>query len=120
VRKAERAGLTVECDTSGSLVPAVYELFEQSLERWGRQQHEPLALARWRGRRRDPVRKFDLMASMLGEACQIWVARLGGRPAAAIVVLLLRGKNAHYTRGMMDKDLAGPTRANYLLHKLAI
>ena len=41
-----------------------------------------------------------------------------GRPAAAILVL--QSGNAHYTRGMMDKSLAGPTRANYLLHSLAI
>jgi hypothetical protein len=118
VRKAERSGLTVECDTSGSLVPVLYELFERSLERWGRQQHEPRALARWRGRRRDPVRKFELMARTLGEACRIWVAWKGERAAAAILVL--QGANAHYTRGAMDKDLAGPTRANYLLHRLAI
>ena len=118
VRKAERSGLEVERDTSGRLVPVLYELFERSLERWARQQHEPPALARWRGRRRDPVRKFELMARTLGEACRIWVARKDGRAVAAILVL--QGENAHYTRGVMDKDLAGPTRANYLLHKLAI
>ena len=30
------------------------------------------------------------------------------------------GNNANYTRGVMDRDLAAPTRANDLLHKLAI
>jgi Acetyltransferase (GNAT) domain len=119
VRKAERSGVTVECDTSGRLVPVLYELFEQSLERWAGQQHEPRRLARWRGRRRDPIRKFELMAATLKEACRIWVAwTTEGQPAAAILVL--QGRNAHYTRGMMNKDLAGPTRANYLLHKMAI
>ena len=54
VRKAERSGLTVERDTSGKLVPVVYELFERSIDRWARQQHEPLPLARWRRRRQDP------------------------------------------------------------------
>jgi lipid II:glycine glycyltransferase (peptidoglycan interpeptide bridge formation enzyme) len=58
------------------------------------------------------------MARTLGEACRVWVAWAEGQPAAAILVL--QGTNAHYTRGMMDKDLAGPTRANYLLHQLAI
>jgi hypothetical protein len=119
VRKAERSRLTVECDTSGRLVPVLYELFEQSLERWAGQQHEPRRLARWRGRRRDPIRKFELMAEALKDACRIWVAWTAeGQPAAAILVL--QGRNAHYTRGMMNKDLAGPTRANYLLHKVAI
>jgi lipid II:glycine glycyltransferase (peptidoglycan interpeptide bridge formation enzyme) len=46
------------------------------------------------------------------------VARHCGEPVAAIVVL--RGPNDHYTRGAMRKELAGPTRANFLLHWLAI
>jgi hypothetical protein len=55
----------------------------------------------------------------LRDACRISVAWTPeGEPAAAILVL--QGRNAHYTRGMMNKDLAGPTRANYLLHKIAI
>jgi lipid II:glycine glycyltransferase (peptidoglycan interpeptide bridge formation enzyme) len=70
-----------------------------------------------RGRRRDPIEKLQAIAG-LGEACRIWAAFKDGRPAAAIVVL--QGANAHYTRGAMDKELAGPTRANYLLHSLAI
>ncbi|MDQ6804931.1 MAG: GNAT family N-acetyltransferase [Actinomycetota bacterium] len=118
VRKAERSGLTVECDTTGRLVPDFYELFERSLERWGRQQREPAALARWRGHRRDSKRKFEIMAQTLGGCCRIWLASKEGRPVAAILVL--QGANAHYTRGAMEKDLAGPTRANYLLHRLAI
>jgi hypothetical protein len=118
VRKAERAGLTVERDVRGRLVPVFYELFEQSLDRWAEQQHEPAALARWRGRHRDPIRKFESMAASLDGACRIWVAWHKGCPAAAILVL--QGANAHYTRGVMDKRIAGPTRANYLLHSLAI
>jgi Acetyltransferase (GNAT) domain len=118
VRKAERSGLTVERDTTGRLVPVVYDLFERSLDRWARQQNEPRALARWRGHSRDPRGKFTLIARALGEACRIWVAWRDGQPAAAILVM--QGVNANYTRGMMDKEVAGPTRANYLLHQLAI
>ena len=118
LRKAERAGLTVERDTSGRLVGVVYELFERSLERWARQQNEPLFLARWRRRHVDPIRKFRVIAETLGEMCRTWVAWCDGRPAAAIVVL--QGRNASYVRGMMDREIAGPTAANYLLHRLAI
>jgi hypothetical protein len=118
VRKAERAGLTVERDTSGRLVRVLYELFELSLERWARHQHEPLRFARWRRRRVDPIRKFQIIAETLGDACRIWVARHDGQPAAAMLVL--QDGNASYVRGMMDIELAGPTRANYLLHRLAI
>ncbi|HEY6757864.1 MAG TPA: GNAT family N-acetyltransferase [Baekduia sp.] len=117
-RKAERSGITVERDTSGRLVPVFYELYERSLERWAHALHEPRALARWRGHRRDPRRKFELMAQALGDACRIWVAWRDARPAAAIIVL--QGTNAHYTRGVMDKEVAGPTGAGELLQRLAI
>ncbi len=56
VRRAERAGLTVERDTSGRLVPVFYELYERSLDRWASQQHEPRGLAHWRALRRDSER----------------------------------------------------------------
>jgi hypothetical protein len=118
MRKAERSGLTVERDTSGRLVPVVQRLFESSLDRWAAQQREPRPLARWRGHRRDSARKLELITGRLGEACRIWVAWRDRQPAAAIVVF--QAKNASYARGMMDKELAGPTRANYLLHRLAI
>jgi hypothetical protein len=118
VRKAERSGLVVECDTSGKLVPVFYDLFRLSIDRWARQQHEPRPLARWRGRRRDPLCKFQLVAQALGAACRLWVAWRDGRPAAAILVL--QGANASYTRGVMDKEVAGPSQANVLLHRLAI
>jgi GNAT acetyltransferase-like protein len=118
LHRAQRSGLTVECDTSGRLVPVYYELFERSLARWAGQQHEPRALARWRAHRWDPRRKFELMAQMLEGVFRLWVAWADGLPAAAI--LILQGTNAAYTRGAMDKEIAGPTRANYLLHARAI
>jgi hypothetical protein len=118
VRKAEKSGLTVECDSSGALVPVFYELFRRSVERWAVKQHEPLWLARWRAGRRDPLLKFRSMAQFLGAQFRLWIAFLDRRPAAAILVL--QGRNAHYTRGAMEKELAGPTMANYLLHRRAI
>lgn len=118
IRKAEQAGLRVERDTDGRLLPVFYELFLESLDRWAEQQHEPKRLARWRGRQRDPLSKFRLMRDQLGEAFRLWVAWSGEQPAAAILVL--QGANAHYTRGAMNKVLAGATYANYLLHRLAI
>ena len=104
-RKAERSGVTVECDTTGRLVPAFYRLFELSLDRWAAAQHEPRALARWRGRRRDPPAKLRAIAERLGAGCRVWLASVDGRPVAGIVVI--QGPNANYARGAMDKDLAG-------------
>lgn len=118
IRKAERSGLVVECDSSGRLVPVFYELWRRSIDRWANQQHEPRLLARWRAGRRDPLSKFERIARRMGSACRVWVAWHAGRPAAAILVLI--GNNASYTRGAMDKPVAGPTQANNLLHRLAI
>lgn len=118
VRRAEHLGVEVETDATGRLLPEFYELLRKSTARWAAHQNEPLALARLRLAGRDPFRKFQLMADSLGEACQVSVARYHGRPAAAIVVL--QGRNAHYTRGAMDEAIAGPTQANRLLHKTAI
>lgn len=118
VRKAERSGLVIECDTTGRLAPVFYGLLEQSFERWGEQQHEPRWLARWRGHQRDPLAKFEQMTKTLGATCRIWVAWANGEPAASIVVL--QDANAHYTRGAMNKALAAPTNANYLLQRLAL
>lgn len=118
IRKAERASLDIEAGNTPRLVEEFYGLFERSVERWAGKQHEAVALARWRARRRDPVAKFHVLAKAMGSECRIWLARHEGRPAAAI--LTLQGHNAHYTRGAMDAERVGTTCANFLLHHLAI
>ncbi|HEU5348992.1 MAG TPA: GNAT family N-acetyltransferase, partial [Ktedonobacterales bacterium] len=42
-----------------------------------------------------------------------------GKPAASIIVLH-HASNASYWRGAMDKDIADPSRANFLLHRRSI
>jgi hypothetical protein len=118
VRRAEKAGVQVEGDCTGRLLPVYEELVHRSVERWARAQNEPLALARWRARRRDPPGKLRRIAETLGDSCMVWVAWHEGRPAAACIVLL--GSNASDTRAAMDKDVAGPTSANSLLQWAAI
>lgn len=113
IRKAERSGLEVECDTTGQLLPEFFELYASSEARWAEQQHEPAALARFRTRFRDTIAKWQRIAGHLDGGCRQWVARHDGRPVASIIVLF--GVNAHYTRGAMDKERAGPLRANDLL-----
>ena len=114
VRKAERQQLEVESDSTGRLLPAFYDLYERSIVRWNRR-----ASARWRARRRDPLGKFRAVLEKTDGMTTVWVARRGGEPAAAIVTVGL-GQTVNYWRGAMDEELAGPTRANYLLHRLAI
>jgi Acetyltransferase (GNAT) domain len=118
IRRAERMGVDVELDTSGRLGAVFRTLYDRSVERWARRQHEPLQLARWRARRREPLEKFTELPRRLGSAGRLWVAWTDGRPAAAIFVL--QGTNAHYTRGAIDEELAGRTRASYLLQSIAI
>jgi lipid II:glycine glycyltransferase (peptidoglycan interpeptide bridge formation enzyme) len=118
IRKADYSGVEVEMDSTGRLAPVFHDLFKRSVDRWASHQHEPLALARFRASRRDPLSKWEQIARSLGGACEFRVARHGGVPVAAIIVL--RGRNAHYTRGAMDRDLAGPVRANHLLMWSAI
>lgn len=118
IRKAEQSGLEVISGYSPELVTDFHGLLMRSIDRWAAYQNEPLALARWRARRRDPVEKFHRIAAALGGSCRIWIARHQGEPTAAILVL--QDQNAHYTRGAMNEELAGPTAANYLLHHLAI
>jgi CelD/BcsL family acetyltransferase involved in cellulose biosynthesis len=118
VRKAERLGVVVECDTTGRLIPVFYDLLRRSLDRWSQQQHEPRLLTHLRGYQRDPLHKFETIAKNLGDACRVWVAWVNGQPAASILVL--QYGNVNDSRGAMDKEVAATTGANELIQKLAI
>lgn len=118
VRKAQRLGVVVESDVTGRLVPVFYELLLHSFDRWAKKQNEPRWLTHLRGKQRDPMKKFQEIANQLGETCRIWVAWVGGKPAATILVL--QGANANYSRGAMDLNVAARTGVNELLHKMAI
>lgn len=118
VRRAEREGLKVVRSTDPRQLDAFSDLFARSVGRWARKQNEPLWLADLRARRRDPMSKFATIARHCGDAFNLWVAWQGDEPVAAIIVL--QAANAHYTRGVMNQELAGPTRANDLLHRRAI
>jgi hypothetical protein len=118
-RKAERRGVTAERDDTGRLMEVFDALYRRSVVRWAQQQHEPLWLAQWRARRRDPRCKFEIVAERLGPACRVWVAWRAGEPIAAIVVLT-QGEHSTVWRGAMDREAAKGTGANELLHRLAI
>jgi hypothetical protein len=117
IRKAEKTGVTVQSDATGALLPAFFELFAASQERWADASHEPLWLARWRARR-DSISTWRRISSALRGRCSVSVASWKGTPVASVIVLHL--PNAHYTHGAMRKDLAGRSYANYALHWHAI
>jgi lipid II:glycine glycyltransferase (peptidoglycan interpeptide bridge formation enzyme) len=119
VRKAERSSVRVEVDRSGAFIGDFDRLYRLSVDRWAQEQHEPRLLARWRSSRANPVRKFQAVADRFGKRCAVWIAYLGTRPVAGLIVLR-HNESAKYWRGAMDVDLASPVRANDLLHRLAI
>ena len=119
VRKAERSRLAVERDSTGALMADFHALYTQSVTRWAGQEGVPPVVARIRAARGESLRKFRTVGVTLGPACTTWMAYLDGEPAAGIIVLT-QGGNATYWRGAMNRDLAGPSRANDLLHRLAI
>lgn len=119
VRKAMRYGLRVEADNTGRLMPVFCDLLKLSLDRWAKNQNEPRMLTHLRGYFRDPPSKFEALARHMGEACTVWVAWDGCRPAAASIVLY--GRNANDIRCVMDKEIASTSGANDLLlhHSIA-
>jgi len=87
------------------------------VSRWSRLQHEPRWMAMRRHRHNDPLEKFEAIAHCLGERCQVWVARIGAKPIASMIVL--QGNNAYDFRAAMDEDYTR-CRANDLLLRLAV
>jgi hypothetical protein len=119
VRKAERAGLDVEFDASGQLVGAFYELYLGWTARRAQEQGLLPQLSQWRASRREPMRKYQVVAQAFGDRCRTWIARWDGKPVAGVVTLI-HGAHAFYWRGYSDKELAARFRANDLLQRLAI
>jgi hypothetical protein len=119
IRKAERSDLTVDWDATGKYIPLFYEMFMQWAERRGRERHIPTRVARWSNRRRDPIQRFESIASHLGDSCRVYVAWLDGQPVAASI-LLLHGHNAFTYRSTSIRELAHPVRANDLVQSQMI
>jgi CelD/BcsL family acetyltransferase involved in cellulose biosynthesis len=121
VRKAERSGLEIEVDRSGRLLDVFYDLYQKSLMRWASAQHEPLWFTRLRMNRAcyTTPRHLAVVARHFGANCAVWVARYGGQPAAANIVLR-SGAYVKAWRGAMDKEIAAPVCATEFLDRLAI
>ncbi len=118
IRKATRRGVHIEVGTAGELLDDHYGLFLRSVDRWADHQHEPLALARWRAARRDPLTKLQRIGRHLGDRFCVVVGYVDNRPAASAIVLL--GATARYTRGAIDADLVRGTNANDAVHWRAL
>jgi hypothetical protein len=119
IRKAERSDLTVDWDATGKYIPIFYEMFEQWALRRGRERHIPARVALWSNRRRDPLQRFESIASHLGEACRVYIAWLDSQPVAASILLMYQ-ENAFTYRSTSIRELAHPVRANDLVQSQMI
>ena len=118
-RKAERAGLDVEVDTTGRLIPAFYGAYLDWIARRARERHLPVWIMQRRASGEESLRKYQVVADAFGDRCRTWVARLDGELVAGLI-MLVHGAHAFYWRGYSARELAARTRANVLLQRLAI
>lgn len=118
VRKAQRVGVEVRTVRNGGLLQEHYRLYLLSVQRWAANQNEPVRMALWRAKRRDPLEKLQSIAAHLGDDFCHHVAYLDGVAIASDIVLL--GRSAHGTRAAMDRELAGSVRATSLLSATAV
>lgn len=120
VDRAVRNGLEVAWDTTGSRLGVFEELYDRSVERWARRQHEPLSLSRWRMERATRAPGLAATARCMAGVWRMGVVEIGGRPAAAAIVLIEPGGNANGFRMAMDADIVGRSGAGYLVQLAAL
>jgi hypothetical protein len=118
-RKAERAGLDVEFDATGRLIPAFYDMYMGWIARRARERSLPGWIMQRHARNQESLRKYQAVAEALGDRCRTWIARLDGEPVAGLIMLVHRD-HAFYWRGCSSREQASRTRANVLLQRLAI
>lgn len=119
IRKAEKAGLDIVVGAGGDLLDSFYDVYLHWIDRRAEERKIPRFLARWLGKRREPLAKFQAAAKALGPAFQVWLARLDGQPIAAAILLVGR-RQAVYWRSASLKEPAGRTRANDLLQRCMV
>ncbi|HEX8973256.1 GNAT family N-acetyltransferase [Oryzihumus sp.] len=118
VRRAERAGLTVERDTTGRLVPAFYELYlAWTAERTNR-SGLPVPVASALARRRQPLAVFEALTGPPLLDCRTWLASHEGTPVAGLVTFV-HGAHAISFRSYSLREHRA-LNASHLLKRLAI
>jgi hypothetical protein len=103
IATAEKNGVRVETVPGVALLGTFFMLARKSRAFWAQRQHEPVWLARTRGRLRDSESKWHRIAESLGPQFEVSVAWQEDRPVAAGIVL--HGPNAHGSRAAWDPEL---------------
>ena len=113
MRRAERAGVEVELDTTGRLVPVFHQLYRAWVDRWVPRSGLPPMVARRLALQQEPLKKFETVAARLGKDCRVFVAWHQGQPVAS-AISLVHGQHAIGWRSYSIKELAAPVAANLL------
>jgi Acetyltransferase (GNAT) domain len=113
-RHLERAGIIFTAGNSPELVRAFYDTYLAWLGWRARQRKVPPALARWQGRRAEPLAKFTAVAGRLGGDCRIQVAWLDGRAVGAAISLHTAGSAVGW-RMYADRSLPARFRLTEVL-----
>jgi hypothetical protein len=119
LRKAEKEGVEVSECYGRAAVLEFYRLYEGWIDWRARRRGIPLLIARRRGYANEPLPRLLTLSESLGDAFTVWIARFGGAAIAAMITLV-QGGVALAWRAASDRDVAGPVRANDLLHRHAI
>ena len=119
LRKAEGSGVEVELDTTGRLVPVFHQIYRAWVDRWAPKSGLPPMVARQLAMRQEPLKKFETVAALLGQACRVLVAWHRGQPVAA-AISLVHGQHAIGWRSYSIKELAAPVSANILTQATCI
>ena len=118
--KARRQGLGVRWESSPDRLSVFLDLYDRSVVRWARRQHEPLSLSRWRMRRANNPAALRAALEVMDGVCRIGVVEIDGQPAAAALVFIEPGGNANGVRQAMDTEIVRRTGAGYLLQVSAL
>ena len=114
VRKSEKRGVEVEWGPGTVLMSVYWDVFLRWTRQRAMERKIPTSLAVALAERREPLIRYEAIARHLGDRCQVAVARVGGQPAAAVIVLL-DGDHGHYWRAASDQALVRRQYANHLL-----
>jgi hypothetical protein len=114
IRKALKAGVSVEKGNSVQLVERFYNLYLLWSENRALARGLPVTLIRRLARLREPLWKFTKTAQGMGSGLQIYIASYEGNAVAASV-FLIGGSSAVYWRGASNANLLREFPANDLL-----
>ena len=119
IRKSEKRGVEVAVADTRVSLPLFYSIYEAWTIERAERRGIPSRVALIAAHKRDPYRKFEVVARIFGPRFLLWVASLDGRPIAANAQLIF-GLHSTYWRGYGLRDLAGRSRASYLLQSKMI